>query len=128
MLETRQRRQGKDANATRAKASTQQGQQRRRNASDKDNSTLLAMTPSRCGQNASTTQANASTAPALKANLATTLAQHWQQGQLDAGNDASARQQGHQCNAKKRHCCLGQTVKGQTAVGRRRVQQQRHRR
>jgi hypothetical protein len=53
---------------------------------------VLAMTPARCGQNASTTPANASTAPArpLKANSAIMLVQHWQQGQLDAGNDASA--------------------------------------
>ncbi len=53
---------------------------------------MLAMTPAQCGQNASTTRANASTVLAgpLKANLATTPAQCRQQGELDAGNDASA--------------------------------------
>jgi hypothetical protein len=53
---------------------------------------MLAMMPEQCKQNASATPANASTAPAglLKANLATTQAQHWQQGQPYAGNDTSA--------------------------------------
>jgi hypothetical protein len=55
---------------------------------------MLAMTPAQCGQNASAAPANASTAPAglLKANSATTPVQRRQQGQLDAGNDASAMQ------------------------------------
>ncbi len=53
---------------------------------------MLAMMPARCRQNTSVMPANASAALAgpLKANSATRLAQHWQQGQLDAGNDASA--------------------------------------
>ncbi len=55
---------------------------------------MLAMTPVRCRQNTSATPTNASVAPAgpSKANSATTLAQCQQQGQLDAGNDASAMQ------------------------------------
>jgi hypothetical protein len=55
---------------------------------------MLAMMPAQCGQNASAMPANASAVPVkpLKANLATTPAQCRQQGQLDAGNDASAMQ------------------------------------
>ncbi len=50
------------------------------------------MMPAQCGQNASAMPANASAVPAgpSKANLTTMPAQHQQQGQLDAGNDASA--------------------------------------
>ncbi len=61
---------------------------------------MLAMTPVQCRQNTSAMLANASTAPAgpLKANSTTTLVQHQQQGQLDAGNDVSAMQAS---NAKK---------------------------
>jgi hypothetical protein len=45
-------------------------------------------------------------------------AQRRQQGQLDAGNDASAMQARTPAQRqKKRHHCLGQTVKGQIAVG-----------
>jgi hypothetical protein len=78
----------------RAKTPACQGQQRQRKAGNDDDSTMLAMTPAQCGQNASAMPANASAVPArpLKANLATTPAQRWQQGQLDAGNDASAMQ------------------------------------
>jgi hypothetical protein len=49
------------------------------------------MMPAGCGRNASTTPANANAALAepSKANLATMLAQRWQRGQLDAGDDAS---------------------------------------
>ena len=55
---------------------------------------MLAMTPVQCRQNTSATPTNASVAPAgpSMANSATTLAQCQQQGQLDAGNDASAMQ------------------------------------
>ncbi len=76
----------------RAKTPARQEQQRRCNTGNNNNSTMLAMTPAQCRQNASAMLANASAAPARpsKANLATTPAQHWQQGQLNAGNDASA--------------------------------------
>jgi hypothetical protein len=117
---------GNDASATRAKVPMQWGQWCWRNASNKDDSTRLAMTPAQCGQNASTMPANASVAPAgpLKANSATTPAQSRQQGQFDAGNDTSAmRAKTPAQRQKKCHCCLGQTVKGQIAVGRCRVQQ-----
>jgi hypothetical protein len=69
-----------------------QGRQRQRNASNDGSSTMLAMTPVQCRQNASATLANTSAVPArpLKANSATMPAQRRQQGQLDAGNDASA--------------------------------------
>ena len=66
---------------------------------------MLARMRAQCGQNASTTLANASAAPAgpSKANLATTLVQYWQQEKLDAGNDASAMRERtpvqHQKNA-----------------------------
>jgi hypothetical protein len=75
-----------------AKMPTRQGQQRWHNTSNNNSSTMLARTPAQCGQNASATPANASAVPAgpWKANLATTLAQRWQQGQLDPSNDASA--------------------------------------
>jgi hypothetical protein len=81
---------------------------------------MLAMTLAQCRQNATATPANASTAPAglSKANLATTPAQHRQQEQLNAGNDASAMQVRTPAQRQKnRHCCLGQTVEGQIAVG-----------
>jgi hypothetical protein len=103
---------GKSTHASRAMMPAQ-----RRN---KDNSTMLAMTPARCGQTTSAMPANSSAAPAgpLKANLATTPAQRQQQGQLDAGNDPSAmRARTPVQRQKKRHCCLGQTVEGQNCCG-----------
>jgi hypothetical protein len=83
---------GNNTSATRAKAPTWQRHWHWHNAGNKDNSTMLAMTPAQCGWNASATPANASAAPAgpLKANLVTMLVQCRWQGQLDAGNDASA--------------------------------------
>jgi hypothetical protein len=76
----------------RAKSPARRGRQRRCNAGNANNSTMLATRPAQCGQNASATWANASAAPAgpSRANLATTPSQHWQQGQLDADNETSA--------------------------------------
>jgi hypothetical protein len=76
----------------RAKRPTRQGQQRWRKAGNNNSSAMLAMTPVQCRQNTSATLANASTVLArpLKANLAIMPAQGRQQGQLDAGDDASA--------------------------------------
>jgi hypothetical protein len=97
------------------------GQQRQRNAVNNNSSTMLAMTQVQCRQNASTTPANASAVLAgpSKANSATMPAQRQQQEQLDAGNDASAMQaRTPEQRKKKCHCCLGQTIEGQIALGR----------
>jgi hypothetical protein len=120
---------GNDASATRTKAPTQQGQWRRCNTGNKDNSTMLAMTPTRCGQNFSATLANASTAPdgPSKANLATTPVQLRQRGQLDAGNDTSAmRARTPEQRQKNAITALARPSKAKIAVGWLRVQQQGH--
>ncbi len=78
----------------RAKMPMHQEQQCQRNAGNNNSSTMLAMMPAQCRQNASTMPANASAVPAgpSKADLVTMPARCGRQGQLDAGNDASAMQ------------------------------------
>jgi hypothetical protein len=120
---------GNNASSTRAKAPTQRGQWRRHNAGNKDNSTMLAMTPAQCGRKASATLANASAAPAgpLKANSATKPAQRQQQGQLDAGNDASVMQGRTPAQRwKNAIAASARPLKAKFAVSRLQVQQQGH--
>jgi hypothetical protein len=120
---------GNNVSATRAKAPMQQGQWRQRNAGNKDDSTVLAMMPAQCGQNASAMPANASAAPAgpSKANSATTPVQRQQQGQLDTGNDASAMRASTPAQCQKNAiAALARPSKAEIAAGRRRVQQWGH--
>jgi hypothetical protein len=87
----------------RAKMPPCRGRCCRCNAGNNNNSTMLAMTPAGCRQNASAMLANAIAALAgpLKANSATMPAQRRQQGQLDAGNMPVQCKQGHQHNTEK---------------------------
>jgi hypothetical protein len=120
---------GNNASATRAKVPTRWWQWCRCNASNKDNSTMLAMTPAQCGQNASATPANASAAPAgpSKAISATTPVQRRQQGQLEAGNNASAMRARTPAQRQKNAIAASaRLLKAKIAVGRCRVQQQGH--
>jgi hypothetical protein len=95
--------------AMRAKTPMRQGGQCRRNTSNDNSSKIMAMTPPQCKRNTSAMPANTSTVPAgpSKANLATTPTQCWQQGKLDAGDDASVMRvrTPEQCRNKKNYCC-----------------------